>query len=99
MSIFVRINGLIRIAEKREAKGGEIDKIVGRQVCRNLKMAKKIIKEEICICQQCVDYIPPEEAEKAGYISEMYGEPVGYCPKHKRAAINTDFCSWGQKKC
>ena len=45
--LFIRINGLLHIAEKREKRGSEIDKIVGRQVARNLKMVKKIIKEEI----------------------------------------------------
>ena len=49
-----RINGLIRIAEKRQSKGSEIDKIVGKQVERNLKMARRIVEEEIITCNYCV---------------------------------------------
>lgn len=45
--VFRRINGLIRIAQKRQQSDNEIDKLIGRQVERNLKMVKKIVAEEI----------------------------------------------------
>ncbi len=48
-----RINGLIGIAQKRQESGSECDKLIGRQVERNLKMAKKIIVEEIICCAAC----------------------------------------------
>lgn len=43
--IIKRINGLIKIARKRQENENEQDKLIGKQVERNLKMVKKIIGE------------------------------------------------------
>lgn len=55
--VFRRINGLIRIAQKRQQSDNEIDKLIGRQVERNLKMVKKIVAEEIAAEKE----VKPEE--------------------------------------
>ncbi len=45
MNLFKRIDGLIKIARKRQENENEQDKLIGKQVERNLKMVKKIIGE------------------------------------------------------
>ena len=64
-----RINGLIRIAQKRQENGSEYDKLIGRQVERNLKMAKKIICEEIICCAACKHRRDLPDAIDEGIVS------------------------------
>lgn len=67
--IIKRINGLIKIARKRQESGGAMDKIIGRQVERNLKMVKKIIGEELTFCAACKHRRSFEEAIEENIVS------------------------------
>lgn len=104
--VFKRINGLLHIAEKREQRGSEIDKLIGRQVVRNLKMVKKILKEEIVHCSQCVEFSAPEDAVACGYICDGVAEllesrGVGYCTYKNRNDIVplNGHCHRGVRPC
>ena len=96
------MNGLIRIAKKRQEKGSEIDKLVGRQIERNLKMVKRIIGEEITCCQDCICCIPLDYAAEIGELTEEEAESYqkeseGLCLKYKKPKLLSDFCSEGEK--
>ena len=74
-----RINGLIKIARKRQESDNEQEKLIGRQVERNLKMVKKIIGEEITWGANCKHRTSFEEAIEENLISfkegrEMFAE-------------------------
>ena len=104
--VFRRINGLLHIAKKRQQRGSEIDKIVGRQVARNLKMVKKILHEEIVQCGQCRDFASPEDAVACGYICDGVAELLesrgeGYCTYKNRNDIVplNGHCHRGVRPC
>ena len=104
--VFIRINGLLHVAEKREQRGGEIDKIVGRQVARNLKMVKKIIKEEIVHCGQGREFASAQDSVECGYICSGVAELLesrgeGYCTYKNRNDIVpiNGFCHRGERAC
>ena len=100
--IMGRMNGLIRIAKKRQEKGSEIDKLVGRQIERNLKMAKRIIGEEIVCCQDCICCITLDCAVEIGEITKEEAERYQtenqcLCLRYKRPKKLSDFCSEGER--
>ena len=82
------IDRFIGIAEKREEGPGEVDKIVGRQVARNLKMVRKIITEEITCCGECT--------RRADI--EPLGEHTGMCTRTGIVVKPDDFCSRGKRR-
>lgn len=97
-----RINGLIRIARKRQENGSEQDKLIGRQVERNLKMVKKIIGEEITFCATCKYRMEFEEAMEENLVSpteasEMYVEGAEcVCGLLVIGMKNSGYCSFGE---
>lgn len=104
--VFIRINGLLHIAEKREQRGNEIDKIIARQVTRNLKMVKKILKEEIVQCGQCREFASPQDAVECGYVCSGVAELLesreeGYCTYKNRNDIVplNGYCHRGERPC
>lgn len=103
--IMKRINGMIRIAQKRqESSQNEVDKLIGRQVERNLKMVKRIIGEEIVQCGQCKYFASANDALECGYINEttaeiMERESRGFCTFYTKSfKIPTyGFCHAGER--
>ena len=104
--IMGRINGLIRIAEKREKKGTEMDRLIGRQVARNLKMVKKIIGEEIVCCPECLSFVSIEDLLEEDGIGREEAElaveqgNAGMCiidgdAGDGKFVRGCDFCSFG----
>lgn len=97
-----RINGLIRIAQKRQEKGSDTDKLIGRQVERNLKMAKKIIGEEIICCAACKHRRSVPEAIDEGLVSyeeasDMFREGADcVCGLLVIEVQNGSYCSFGE---
>lgn len=86
--IIKSIDRFIEIAERREQGPGEVDKIVGRQVSRNLKMVRKVITEEITCCGECI--------RRADI--EPLGEHTGMCTRTGIVVKPGDFCSRGKRK-
>lgn len=103
MNLFKRIDGLIRIAHKRQENENEQDKLIGRQVERNLKMVKKIIGEEITWCANCKYRMEFEEAMEENLVSpteasEMYAEDAEcVCGLLVIGMKNSGYCSFGEK--
>lgn len=106
--IMGRINGLIRIAEKREKKGTEMDRLIGRQVARNLKMVKKIIGEEIVCCPECLSFVSIDDLLQEGSIGRFEADlaekqgNAGMCVVDgddgvKKFVRSCDFCSFGAR--
>ncbi len=102
--VYKRLNGLIRIAEKKQVHGGEIDKIVGKQVERNVKMAKRIIGEEIVECEHCEYYYELPDAIDCGHISletasNMLREgATGYCSLLNIGTFTNGYCHMAERK-
>ena len=102
--VYLRIGGLVRIAKERQAKGSEIDKIVGKQVERNLKMVKRIISEEVIECEKCKFYGKFEDAIDFGLISleavsRMREEgATGYCLLLKFGTSECGYCHMAERK-
>ena len=102
--VYKRIGGLVRIAEKKQTHGGEIDKIVGRQVERNLKMVKRIISEEIVECGCCEYYYELPDAIDCGHISletasDMLREgTTGYCSLMNIGTFTSGYCHMAEKR-
>ena len=98
-----RIDGLIRIAHKRQENENEQDKLIGRQVERNLKMVKKIIGEKITWCANCKYRMEFEEAMEENLVSpteasEMYAEDAEcVCGLLVIGMKNSGYCSFGEK--
>lgn len=98
-----RIDGLIRIARKRQENGGEQDKLIGRQVERNLKMVKKIIGEELTFCANCKYRMEFDEAMEENLVSptetsEMFAEGADcVCGLLVIGMANSGYCSFGEK--
>lgn len=103
--IMKRINGMIRIAQKRqESSQNEVDKLIGRQVERNLKMAKRIIGEEIVQCGQCKHFASANDTVECGYLDEAAAEDMekenrGFCTLYATSfKTPTDgFCHNGER--
>lgn len=102
--VYLRIGGLVRIARERQAKGSEIDKIVGKQVERNLKMVKRIISEEVIECSGCKFYCELPNAIDDGHISleaasKMLKEgATGYCLLLKFGTSECGYCHMAERK-
>lgn len=98
-----RIDGLVRIARKRQETGNEQDKIIGRQVERNLKMVKKIIGEELTFCAACEHRRSFEEAIEENLVScqeanEMFAEGADcVCGLLVIGMKHSGYCSYGEK--
>ena len=103
MNLFKRIDRLIRIARKRQESDNEQDKLIGRQVERNLKMVKKIIGEEITFCAACKHRRSFEEAIEENLVSpteasEMFAEGADcVCGLLVIGMKNSGYCSFGEK--
>jgi hypothetical protein len=99
-----RLGGLIRIAEKKQAHGGEIDKIVGRQVERNLKMVRRIIAEEIIECRNCEFCWEFPDAIDEGHLSlqtasEMYAAGAEcWCGLLKFGTTREGYCHMAARR-
>lgn len=103
-NIMKRINGLIRIAQKRQDSLNDIDRLIGRQAERNLRIVKRIIGEEIVQCGQCRHFASPSDALECSYINEtvagiMERESRGFCTLYARNfKTPTDgFCHNGER--
>lgn len=98
-----RINGLIKIARKRQKSDNEQEKLIGRQVERNLKMVKKIIGEELTFCAACKHRRSFEEAIEENIVSyqeakEMFAEGADcVCGLLVIGKANSGYCSFGEK--
>lgn len=103
MNLFKRIDGLIRIARKRQENENEQDKLIGKQVERNLKMVKKIIGEEITFCASCKHRRSFEEAIEENIVSyqeakEMFAEGADcVCGLLVIEKANSGYCSFGER--
>ena len=64
-NIMGRISGIIRSAN-RKLKRGEIGIEAYREVRRDLKLAQKIIFEEITTCDRCLSMVPMDELLQLG---------------------------------
>ena len=102
-NIIKRIDGLIHIAEKRQMRGSELDKAIGRQVERNLRMAKRIIYEEITTCKDCKYGVEFPQAIDENIVSfleanKMYCEGADcLCSLLVIGTQNDGYCSRGEK--
>ena len=102
-TIIKRIDGLIRIAKRRQENGNELDKTIGRQLERSLRMAKRIIFEEITTCQNCKYGIEFSQAIDENMVSfpeanEMYCEGAArLCSLLVIGSKNDGYCSRGEK--
>ena len=102
-TIIKRIDGLIRIAKRRQENGNELDKTIGRQLERSLRMAKRIIFEEITTCQNCKYGIEFSQAIDENMVSfpeanEMYCEGADrLCSLLVIGSKNDGYCSRGEK--
>lgn len=102
-NIIKRIDGLIHIAEKRQTCGSELDKGIGRQIERNLRMAKRIIYEEITTCQNCKYGVEFSQAIDENMVSflkanEMYCAGADcLCSLLVIGTQNDGYCSRGEK--
>lgn len=104
--IMGRINGLIRVAEKRMERGSEVDRLVGRQIMRNLKMVKRILGEEIVCCPDCLSFIEIDDLVERGFATELEVEKAreqgnaGMCilDDAGRFARACDYCAWGNRR-
>ena len=83
-NIMGRISGIIRSAD-RKMKRGEIGVEAFKEVRRDLKLAQKIIFEEITTCDRCLSMVPMDELVQLGKITEKEAEAekilgnVGMC--------------------
>ena len=103
MNLFKRIDGLIRIARKRQESDNEQDKLIGRQVERNLKAVKKIIGEEITFCAACKHSRSFDEAIEENLVScqeasEMFAADAEcVCGLLVIGMKYSGYCSFGEK--
>lgn len=97
-----RINGLIRIAEKRQ-KRSELDKAIGLAMERGLRIVKQIIFEEITPCEACKYKAEFPQAIDEGFITfleanKMYCEGAEcLCCLFGIGTGHDDYCSRGEK--
>lgn len=94
---------MIHIAEKRQTRGSELDKVIGRQIERKLRMAKRIIYEEITTCQNCKYGMEFPQAIDENMVSfpeanKMYCEGADcLCSLLVIGTQNDGYCSRGEK--
>lgn len=102
-NIIKRIDGLIRIAKKRQENGSDLDKTISRQLERNLRMVKRIVYEEITTCKDCKYGIEFPQAIDENLVSfleanEMYCEGADcLCSLLVIGTQNDGYCSRGEK--
>ena len=102
-TIIKRIDGLIRIAKRRQENGNELDKTIGRQLERNLRMAKRIIFEEITTCQNCkygIEFSQEIDENMVSFLeaNEMHCEGADrLCSLLVIGTQNDGYCSRGEK--
>ena len=88
MNLFKRIDGLTRIARKRQENGGEQDKIIG---------------EELTFCANCKYRMEFDEAMEENLVSpteasEMFAEGAdSVCGLLVIGMANSGYCSFGEK--
>ena len=98
-----RINGLIKIARKRQESDNEQEKLIGRQVERNLKMVKKIIGKEITFCAACKHSRSFDEAIEENLVSfqeasEMFAAGAEcVCGLLVIGMKHSGYCSYGER--
>lgn len=103
-NIMGRISGIIRSAD-RKMKRGEIGVEAFKEVRRDLKLAQKIIFEEIVTCDRCLPMVPMDELLQLGKITEKEAEAerilgnVGMCvlERYVKYVRGCDYCSFGAK--
>lgn len=103
-NIMGRISGIIRSAD-RKLKRGEIGVEAFKEVRRDLKLAQKIIFEEITTCDRCLSLVPMDELVQLGKITEKEAEAekilgnVGMCvlERYVKYVRGCDYCSFGVK--
>ena len=103
-NIMGRISGIIRSAD-RKMKRGEIGVEAFKEVRRDLKLAQKIIFEEITTCDRCLSLVPMDELLQLGKITEKEAEAekilgnVGMCvlERYVKYVRGCDYCSFGVK--
>ena len=102
-NVIKRIDGLIRIARRRQENGSDLDKTIGRQLERNLRMTKRIIYEEITTCQNCKYGIEFPQAIDENTVSFLKANEM-YCAGADRLCSllvigtqNDGYCSRGEK--
>lgn len=102
-NVIKRIDGLIHIAEKRQTRGSELDKVIGRQIERNLRMTKRIIYEEITTCKDCKYGVEFPQAIDENIVSFLKANEM-YCAGADRLCSllvirtqNDGYCSRGEK--
>ena len=103
-NILGRISGIIRSAD-RKMKRGEIGVEAFKEVRRDLKLAQKIIFEEITTCDRCMSLVPMDELVQLGKITEKEAEAekilgnVGMCvlERYVKYVRGCDYCSFGVK--
>ena len=104
-NIMGRISGIIRSAD-RKMKRGEIGVEAFKEVRRDLKLAQKIIFEEITTCDRCLSMVPIDELLQLGKITEKEAEAekilgnVGMCvlERYVKYVRGCDYCSFGVKE-
>ena len=102
--IIGRISGIIRAAD-RKLKRGEIGAEAYKEVRRDLKLAQKIILEEIVTCDRCLSLVPMDELVQFGKITEKEAEAeeilgnIGMCvlDRYVKYVRGCDYCSFGVK--
>lgn len=102
-TIIKRIDGLIRIAKRRQDNGSDLDKTIGRQLERNLRMTKRIIYEEITTCQSCKYGMEFPQAIDENLVSFLEANEM-CCEGAERLCSllvigtkNDGYCSRGEK--
>ena len=103
-NIMGRTSGIIRSAN-RKLKRGEIGIEAYREVRRSLKLAQKIIFEEITTCDRCQSLVPMDELVQIGKITEKKAEAerilgnIGMCvlDRYVKYVRGCDYCSFGVK--
>lgn len=103
-NIMGRISGIIRSAD-RKMKRGEIGVEAFKEVRRDLKLAQKIIFEEITTCDRCLSLVPMDELLQLGKITEKEAEAekilgnIGMCvlERYVKYVRGCDYCSFGVK--
>ena len=107
-NIMGRISGIIR-SENRKLKRGEIGIEAYREVRRSLKLAQKIIFEEIVTCDRCLSFVGIDELIRQGAITSTDADAeealghTGICliDRDERNSLkyvcSCDYCSFGAK--
>lgn len=102
-NIIKRIDGLIRIARRRQENGSDLDKTIGRQLERNLRMAKRIICEEITTCKDCKYGVEFPQAIDENMVSFLEANEMHCAGADRLCSLlvigtqNDGYCSRGEK--